>query len=118
MAGVATFSVTKVTRCDDQVRSFGTITFSASYVAGGDTLTPTNLGLDILDYIEFGAATVTTGSTTAWVPAINKSTALPVQGTNTFLVQLFGITSGTTSLVEAANGDYHTFSCQFMAWGA
>jgi hypothetical protein len=119
MAGVATVTVTKVTSDGDQKRSFGTIAFSAAYVAGGDTITPVNMGLDICDYIEFGLATLTAaGGTSAWMPAIEEVGDLPATGTNTIQVQLFGITSGTTNLVEAANGDYHLFSCQYMAWGA
>lgn len=117
---VKSVSVTKVVPGGggDSVRVYGTITFSASYQAGGDYITPNLIGMDIIDSIFFGPATVTTGSTTAQLVAVNKSTVLPVGQTTQLLLQLFIINGSTTLLTETGTSDNSTYSCYFQAYGA
>lgn len=117
---VTSVTVTKVApgAAGDSTRVYGTIVFSANYQAGGDYITPAMLGLDIIDSIFFGPATVTAGSTTAQLVGVNKSTVLPVQGSTQLLLQLFIINSSTTLLTETGTADNSTYSCYFEAYGA
>lgn len=115
---VKTVKVTKVSpgAAGDSTRVYGTITFSSNYQAGGDFITPALMGLDVIDSIFFGPATVTTGSTTAQLVAVNKSTVLPVQGTTKLLLQLF-LSNNTSAFVETSTADNSTYSCYFEAYG-
>lgn len=118
-AAQATVVVTKVVPGGggDSTRVYGTITFSAAYAAGGDYILPSQLGLEIIDSIFFGPATVTAGSTTAQLVAVNKSTVLPVNGTTKLLIQLF-ISNTTAVFAETTTADNSTYSCYFEAYGA
>lgn len=114
-AAVTSVTLTEQTVFGNKRVSFVTIVPSASYVAGGDTFTPAQCGLDVIDYVVFrGPAVLTAGGTTAAVPGISLlSTA------SSLLLQLFGTgSSSTTALIELANGDYHTYSVRAMVIGA
>lgn len=95
-----------------QVRN-GTIALSASYIAGGDTVTAAQLGLSNIANLQVETTQVTGSTTTGWAMApIFTYLATSAK------VQAFGTGSGNlAALGEAANGDLHLVTTHFRASG-
>lgn len=96
MAIAYTVVINKVTVYGDQRVSFCTLTSPASgsdtYTTGGDTLAPSAVGLDYIDFAVAGTVVYPAAKTTAYVPSI-----IPGSGANANMkVQLFatGASSG------------------------
>lgn len=72
------------------------VTFSGSYATGGETITPSSVGMRrIMNVV--GSVTEAAGQTTAWAPHWDAA--------NTKL-KLFGATAGATGLTEHAAAAY------------
>lgn len=116
MAGAVTsVTLNKQTVFGDEKVSYVTIVCGANYVAGGDTFTPAQCGLDVIDYVSFlGVGVLTAGGTTAVVPTLSYLSTPSAP-----LLQLFGTgAASTAALAEMANGDYHTYSVKALVYGA
>ena len=115
MAGAVTsVTVNSQTVFGNKKVSHITVVPGASYVAGGDTFTPAQCGLDVIDWLVPLFGQLTAGCATAVVPVLSilGTAAAP-------LLQLFGTgASSTAALAEMANGDYHTYSVQALVFGA
>ena len=111
----------------DDRRVIGTLTFSSTYVSGtGDSFTPLQLGLAILDGMDIELAT-NTGHTLQLQPMlVVPATGLP--STGTLYVRAYGVEfpaaadlpgGNETPLVEiSTNADLSAFSARFTAWGS
>lgn len=74
------------------------VTFTGSYAAGGESITPSAVGLRRIFTVS-GVVTEASGQTTAWMPywdATNQK------------LKLFGAGTGATGLTEHADGAYAT----------
>lgn len=96
-------------------RVVGNLSLSASYVAGGDTYTPQQFGLGLLEDLWIYPVSISGGVLGyILVPTLTSE----VTGGK---VQLFVSGTAGTGLAngfnEAANGNYSTVIARFNAWG-
>jgi hypothetical protein len=90
-------TINKVTVFGDQRISYCTLVSpaSCSYTTGGDSITPAQVGLDVIDFANLNLAIVTSGMTTAY--AVNFT---PGTGSAAGKLQLFTTTAATAPLAE------------------
>lgn len=93
-------------------RVTGTITFDSSYLTGGETFTPANIGLGQLEELEVRPGLGS--STTGYVPVWNRSTSAPK------VLALMGDNNNASDgpLIEVASTtDLSAFVCSYEATG-
>lgn len=108
-------TITKATVFGDQRVFYVTLTSPASgndtYTTGGDTLAPSLVGLDYIDFVNCNLV-VPTGQATAYIPNITPN------GDGNAKLQLFGGASGSGAALAEVSGSTaiasYTILCQFF----